>query len=104
MADNSKKTTKGEHLKPHQWKKGQSGNPGGRPKNPLKDFSLKEFKSWTDEEKKAFLEKIPSLDRWKMTEGNPKQDTDITSDGEQIQPILVEFINGKETTDNTDTE
>ena len=27
--------TRGRHLKPHQWKKGQSGNPKGRPPNPL---------------------------------------------------------------------
>jgi hypothetical protein len=64
------------------WKKGFCPNPKGRKKNPLKEYSLKEFLNWTDEEKKAFLDKIPPIDRWKMTEGNPQND--ITSDGEQI--------------------
>ena len=59
---------------------GQSGNPGGRPRNPLKDFSLAEFKSWTDAQKKAFLKKVSPLDRWKMTEGNPSNDLDVKGD------------------------
>ena len=56
---------------------GQSGNPGGRPRNPLKEFSLKEFNTWTDEEKKVFLKKISPIDRWKMTEGNPANEVDL---------------------------
>ena len=63
-----------------QFKPGVSGNPGGRPKNPLKDYSLKEFSSWNDKEKKAFLAKINPIDRWKMTEGNPKQDLGLEGD------------------------
>ena len=59
------------------FKPGFSGNPKGRPiKNPLKDYSLAEFASWTDEQKRAFLNQISPIDRWKMTEGNPKQDVD----------------------------
>ena|SRR3990167_10476702 len=70
------------------WKPGFSGNPNGRPRQPLKDYSLKEFDSWTDEQKKEFLAKISPIDRWKMTEGNPAQD--LTSKGEHIfpQPIM----------------
>lgn len=69
------------------FKKGFTGNPGGRPKSPLKDFSLAEFNKWTDEEKKAFLEKISPIDRWKMTEGNPKSDVDVGATDD-----LKEFI------------
>lgn len=58
------------------FKPGFTGNPGGRPRNPLKEFSLKQFESWTDAEKLKFLSKIAPIDRWKMTEGNPKQDID----------------------------
>lgn len=83
------------------WKKGFCPNPGGRGKNPLKEFSLKEFESWSDEEKKDFLSKISPIDRWRMTEGNPKQDTDVTSNGESIQPVLVKFINNENDRDTS---
>lgn len=57
---------------------GVSGNPSGRPKkSPLKEFSMEEFKRWTDDEKRDFLSKIPAIDRWKMTEGNPTSDVDV---------------------------
>ena len=69
---------------------GKSGNPGGRPKKPLKEFSMELFKSMTREEKLAFLEKISPLDRWKMTEGNPDQDTDITTSGESLNVLTPE--------------
>jgi hypothetical protein len=32
-----------------------------------------------------------------------KQPTDITSDGEKINQVLVKFLNGNETNDNRDT-
>jgi hypothetical protein len=71
---------------------GQTGNPGGRPKKPMKEFSMQLFKSMTQEEKLAFLEKINPVDRWKMTEGNPANETDITTDGESINPLTPEQI------------
>lgn len=69
------------------FKSGFSGNPNGRPRNPLKTFSLKEFNEWTDDEKRDFLSKISPIDRWKMTEGNPdsKIDSDITTKGDKIE-------------------
>ena len=85
--ENNEKTTKklggitGKGFMP-----GQSGNPGGRPRNPLKDFSLKEFNSWTDEKKRKFLAKVSPIDRWKMTEGNPENDVNVQ--GEVIAKII----------------
>jgi hypothetical protein len=39
---------------------------------------------------------------WKMAEGNPHQDTDLTSKGEAITPLLVKFIdNGPENNGDT---
>lgn len=71
------------------WKKGFCPNMQGRKKNPLKEYSLNQFLSWTDEQKKEFLSKINPLDIWRMTEGNPRQDTDITSGGKELpQPII----------------
>lgn len=81
------------------FKKGFTGNPGGRPRNPLKDFSLKQFNEWSDEQKLEFLNKISPIDRWKMTEGNPRQDTDLTSDGERIQFNIINY--GENNNDST---
>jgi len=74
------------------WKKGFCPNPGGRGRNPLKDFSLKQFESWNDEQKREFLNKISPIDRWKMTEGNPDNKTDHTTKGEKIMYLPGELI------------
>lgn len=61
------------------FKPGQSGNPGGRPKNTLKDYVKEMFIKMSDEEKKNWLKdnKITGIDQWKMGEGLPRQDLDI---------------------------
>jgi hypothetical protein len=69
-----------ENLKP--FKPGQSGNPNGRPRDPMKQFSLREFQDWTDKQKRAFLKKIKPEERWRMTEGNPKNDDTMNVTGE----------------------
>lgn len=87
-------------LQPHVFKKGQSGNLAGRPKGTtLKEYCRDFLSKMTEEERQEFMEGIPKETIWKMAEGNPKQDTDITSNGESLQPILVKFIDGKATND-----
>lgn len=70
---NSGKNNRGniENLTP--WKKGQSGNPNGRPKNTLKAFLAREFRDMNDDEKREWLKehKVSGIDQWKMAEGNP---------------------------------
>lgn len=68
--------------KPWLFKKGQSGNPGGRPKNTLKAFVQQMFQEMSDEEKREWLRehKVQAIDIWKMGEGLPKQDIDVTAD------------------------
>lgn len=67
---------------------GVSGNPGGRPKNPLKDFQRDLFAVMSKEEKMEFLKDVQNLDRWKMAEGNPdaKIDAVITDEGTHLTP------------------
>ena len=71
--------------RPWLWKKGQSGNIKGRPKGvTLKEYCREFLTCMTEEERENFMEGLPKELIWKMAEGNPKQDTDITSKGEAI--------------------
>lgn len=88
---------------PHLWKKGQSGNILGRPKGKtLKEYARQFLEKMNDEERDEWLEGLPKELVWKMAEGNPHQDTDVTSKGEAITPLLVKFIeNGPENNGDT---
>ena len=44
--------------------------------------------SLPDDEKVEYLASLPTDIVWKMAEGNPKQDTDVTSDGKPLQVIV----------------
>ena len=75
-SENSSKTDK-----PWLFKKGQSGNPGGRPKGKsLKDYTREMLASMTDEERQEYLQGIDKKTIWEMSEGKPKQDMDVKHD------------------------
>lgn len=65
--------------KPWQWKPGQSGNPGGRPKGQsMKEWTRARLAAMTDEERDAFLAGMPKEIIWRMSEGNPTEDKNIS--------------------------
>ena len=70
-------------------KKGEVANPAGRPVGKtMKEFAREFLLKMDDEEKVKWLKSLGKDIVWRMAEGNPKQDTDITSGGEKIGQIL----------------
>ncbi len=73
-------------LKEYSWQKGQSGNPAGRPKGKtMKEFAREFLMQMSDEAKVEFFSKIKEPETvWKMAEGAPQTNTDITSGGKPL--------------------
>lgn len=68
--------------RPWLYKKGQSGNPGGRPvgSKSMKTYAKEKLASMTDEEREIFLEGLDKKILWEMAEGKPKQDVDVSGE------------------------
>jgi hypothetical protein len=80
-----------KQLQPYMYKKGQSGNPSGRPEGiSLKEYVKRKFRLMTDEEREFYLEGINKKDIWEMAEDKASSNTDITSGGEKIHTLSAE--------------
>lgn len=83
-----------KHLQAHLYKKGQSGNPNGRPKGSisLKQYAKKMLEQMTPEEREEYLEGLPKQFIWEMAEGKAESKADVTSGGQPIQIVTPEAV------------
>jgi len=67
-----------KNLQPHVFKKGQIGNPNGRPKGSisLKQYAKQMLENMTPDEREEYLHGLPKQFIWEMAEG--KADTHTT--------------------------
>lgn len=85
--------------RPWLFKKGQSGNPGGRPvgSKSLKQRAKEYLEGLSDEEAQTYFDGLNKLDVWKMAEGMPMQKNDLGVTGN----ITVNVIKYDETNNDS---
>lgn len=84
-----------KQLQKYVFKKGVSGNPGGRPVGvkSMKQYAKEYLESMDEEDRVAFLNGLDPKTIWEMSEGKAKQDTDVTSGGKPITVTVVNYGN-----------
>lgn len=78
----SSREKKMANILPHQWKKGQSGNSLGRYMGGIsgKERMKRKIMGMSDEEFEEFIEGQTKIDLFKMAEGQPKQDMELSGE------------------------
>jgi len=68
---------------------GNTANPHGRPKGQtLKEFQAEQFRQMSNEEKAEWLKDVAKPEKWRMAEGNPKQDTELGGEVKMINVVV----------------
>jgi len=68
-------------LKQYQFQKGNNANPNGRPKGKsLKTFAREMLEAMPDDEKARYLKELDPDFTWKMAEGNPANNVEISGE------------------------
>lgn len=86
-------------LAPYQYRKGQTGNALGRYKGGIsgKERLKRMIAGMNDEEFEEWCEGMNKIELFKMAEGNPQSNTDVTTGG---KPIPIFGINALPTNDS----
>src|ERR1700733_2819249 len=76
------------------WTKGHSGNPGGRKKGTkiMKQWVKEKLEALPEDKRDEFLTGMYRDFIWKMGEGAPSTQTDITTKGEKINIVSPESL------------
>ena len=96
IKNNMEETQEQTNNRPWLYKKGQSGNPGGRPvgSKSLKTYIKEKFAQMTDEEREEFLDGLDKRILWEMGEGKPDAKSEVKGD------VDLTFTWSNEQTDN----
>lgn len=80
--------------RPWLYKKGQSGNPNGRPvgSKTLKTYLAEKFRAMTDDERETFLEGIDKKTMWEMAEDKAQSKTDLTTLGKALPTPIINVV------------